>query len=321
MIGLRRAFALILVAALTATGCSRAAERPVVPPSSAATPTLSPAPTARRTAGGIDKVLIIAEENHGYGQIIGAAQAPYLNRLADTYGTATHLDAGYPAGCPSLAAYILLTSGSTAGICDDKGPRAHPLRDDNVFHQVAAAGGEWRVYAESAPGFCALHNSADGRYLVRHVPVTYYLNDRADCPRWAVPLGTPAAGALHHDVAAGTLPAFGFVSPDACNDMHGAGPCPGGRVAAGDDWLQSLIPSILEGPDYRAGRLVVITWDEGTRTDNHIPTVVIAPATRHVVAEAPFTHCSILRTVEELLHLPLMGCAAHASSMVAAFHL
>jgi hypothetical protein len=319
-----RGLSALLVAGLVATGCGSPTGNPATSsPATSAAPTSSPA-TSRvaSTSPAGRKVLVIAEENHGYDQIIGSPAAPYLNQLAGTYGTATRLDAGYPAACPSLAAYILLTSGSTAGICDDRAPKAHPLPGDNVFSQVAAAGREWRAYAESAPGPCALNNSADGRYLVRHVPATYYLDDRPDCARWAVPMGAPTSGALHDDVAAGALPAFAFLSPDACHDMHGAAPCPTDLVGTGDRWLQGWLPSILAGPDYRAGRLtVIITWDEGTSTDNHIPTLVISPTTRHVVADQAFTHCSTLRTIEELLRLPLLGCAAGAPSMVSAFHL
>jgi hypothetical protein len=313
---LRFAAALTL---LVVAGCSHSTppvSSPVSSPASAPTaPTVSVAP-----AGRYSKVMVIAEENHGYGQIIGDPDAPYINQLATGYGNATHMDAGYPAHCPSLAAYILLTSGTTDGICDDNSPGSHPLAGDNVFHQVAAAGREWRAYAESAPRPCATQNG--GRYLVRHVPATYYLDDRADCARWAVPLGGPSGGALHDDVSAGTLPAFAFVTPDACDDMHGAGGCPGNLVGAGDRWLRTWLTQIMAGPDYRAGRLVVIiTWDEGTGTDNHIPALVVAPTTVRIVSATAFTHCSVLRTAEELLRLPLLGCAAGAASMGPAFHL
>jgi hypothetical protein len=264
------------------------------------------------------KVMVIAEENHGYGQIIGNSHAPYLNRLAIEYGSATDYDAGYPARCPSLASYILLTSGTTAGICDDRNPKAHPLTGDNVFHQVRVAGREWRDYAEASPGACALTNK--NRYLVRHVPAAYLRDVRADCRRWAVPLGTPTAGALHDDLAAGNLPAYAFVSPDACDDMHGATGCPADLVAAGDRWLAIWLPRIMAGPDYRAGRLtVVITWDEGTPTSNHIPTVVVAPTVRHVRAARPLSHCSTLRFTEEQLRLPLLRCAAGSISLATAF--
>ena len=264
--------------------------------------------------------MIIAEENHGYDQIIGNPRAAYLNQLAGTYGIATAYDAGYPPHCPSLAAYILMTSGSTDGICDDNDPAAHPLTADNVFHQVAASGRQWRDYAEAAPGTCAL--TGHGRYLVRHVPAAYYRDERADCRRWTVPLGAPATGALHDDVTVGALPAYAFVSPDACHDMHGAPGCPADLIGAGDHWLQSWLPRMLAGPDYRAGRLtVIITWDEGTSTSNHIPTVVVSPTVRHVSATSPLTHCSTLRFTEEQLGLPLSGCAVGATSLGRSFGL
>jgi hypothetical protein len=318
-----RISALIATAVLAVGACGHAA--PDVPQDGGATRSQGAVNAVGATSaapGAYSKVLVIAEENHGYDQIIGSPDAPYLNTVAATYGTATRLDAGYPTRCPSLAAYILITSGSTSGICDDRAPKAHLLSGDNVFQQVAASGREWRSYVESAPAPCVLTNTANGRYLVRHVPATYYLSERSRCGTWAVPMGEPAAGALRDDVAGGALPAFGFVSPDACHDMHGAAPCPTERVRKGDRWLKTWLPQILAGPDYTAGRLVVvITWDEGTGTDNHIPMLVISPATRAVRADTAYTHCSTLRTIEEILKLPLLGCAADAPSMAAAFHL
>ena len=47
--------------------------------------------------------------------------------------------ANYPVQCPSLAGYILLTSGTTAGICDDQGPAHHPLTGPNIFAQLDRA--------------------------------------------------------------------------------------------------------------------------------------------------------------------------------------
>lgn len=51
--------------------------------------------TLASPSGGYAKVMVVVEENHGYDQIIGSPDAPYLNQLAATYGTATHVDAGY----------------------------------------------------------------------------------------------------------------------------------------------------------------------------------------------------------------------------------
>jgi len=266
--------------------------------------------------------LVIAEENKPYEALMGSADAPYINELADTYGLATAMDAGYPADCPSLPAYLILTSGDNQGICDDRDPKAHPIDGDNVFAQVAQAGLEWREYAESMPANCTPTNSADGLYLVRHAPPPYYVSERDRCSRWDVPMGSVSAGALHDDVAGGHLPAYSFLTPNACNDMHGGPSCGDEHIRSGDAWLASWIPTILDGPDFKDGKLVVIvTWDEGSKTDNHIPTLVIAPTAKHVRAATPMTHCSILRTTEEILRLPLLGCAARSASILPDFGL
>lgn len=297
------------------------ASSPPATQSAPATPSTSePAGSPTLTAVPVDKVMIVAEENKTYGEVLGSGEAPYLARLARTYGSALAMDAGYPPACPSLAAYVILTSGSDQGICDDRPPARHPLTADNVFRQVERSGRDWRGYAESMPAACATEDT--GLYLVRHSPAPYYVPDRTRCRQWQVPLGTLASGALRDDVRAGRLPAYAFVSPNACNDMHGAAACPRNQVATGDAWLARWIPEILAGPDFRTGRLVVIvTWDEGSPTDNHIATLVVTGRTRGVRSTQAFTHCSTLRTVEEILALPLLGCAASATSMREAFSL
>jgi hypothetical protein len=271
---------------------------------------------------GYQKVMVIMEENRTYGEIIGSPDAPYVTRLSRKYGSATHMVANYPVGCPSLAAYILVTSGGTGGICDDRGPRHHRIRASNIFAQLDAAHRPWRNYAENLPRPCAHRNGTNGVFLVRHTAVPYYTSESRLCSIGQVRLGKTSHGALHNDLVAGRLPAYSFVTPNACHDMHGAPRCPGAHVAAGDRWLSKWIPRILTGADFRAGRLVVIiTWDEGSSTDNHIPTVVLSATTRHVVAAQRYDHCSTLRTTEDLLHLPRLGCATSAVSMAAGFHL
>jgi phosphatidylinositol-3-phosphatase len=262
------------------------------------------------------KVMVILEENKTYRQVLRSGRAPYLTRLAATYGSATAMDAGYPRHCPSLAAYLILTSGSDHQVCDDDAPEAHRLPGDSVFQQVTTSGRQWRSYAESMPANCTTRDAADGLYLVRHSPATYYTNLRSRCAVWHVPLGTTSAGPLRADVRAGTLPAYSFVTPNACNDMHGGPRCPSDQVAAGDAWLARWIPVITSGADFRRGRLaVIITWDEGSPLDNHIPTLVLSTRTHSMTTNTPATHCSTLRTVEEILDLPLLGCAADAGSL------
>jgi hypothetical protein len=284
--------------------------------------TVTPLPPVLRGAGagGYDKVMIIAEENEEAGSVIGSSQAPYLNSLATTYGAATDMQAGYPVSCPSLAAYILLTSGNQQGICDDKPPAAHPLSVNNIFQQVASAGLQWREFAESMSGSCRATDSADLTYLVRHAPPPYYTTEATRCSSWDLPLGTTTSGALHAALATG-LPAYSFVTPNACDDMHGGPTCSHPLVTIGDTWLANWVPQIIDSPDFQSGRLVVvITWDEGSTTSNHIATLVVARGVTGVSSSTPLTHCSTLRASEEILGLPLLGCATGATSLRTAFH-
>jgi hypothetical protein len=278
-------------------------------------------PVTGGVSGSYSKVLVIAEENKTYDTVTGGNSAPYLTSLSQKYGAASSMDAGYPTNCPSLAAYIIMTSGDRHGICDDDDPSAHRLTGSNIFEQVTSSGREWRNYAESMPAPCT-RTSVDP-YLVKHTPAAYYLSEATRCARWLVPLGTTGAGALHDDIAAGRLPAYGFVTPNACNDMHGGHGCQDGDlVGDGDRWLSTWLPQVMAGPDYRAGRLmIVITWDEGNATTNHIPTLIVSPTTNHVTVSRSLTHCNLLRTVQDVLHLTPLGCAATAAPVTADFHL
>lgn len=305
-------------ALIAITSCSTPAGGPAPTPTAAEIMPGAGGGASMPTLSRYTKVMIIPEENKAYGRIIGAPDAPYLNRLAAAYGSATSMGAGYAVSCPSLAAYILLTSGTTHGVCDDNDAVRHQFTGNNLFAQVATAGKQYRNYAESMPANCRRTNTGDGVYLVRHAVPTYYVSENSSgrCARWDVPAGTTTSGNLHNDVKAGTLPALSIVTPNACDDMHGTGKCEDLLVKHGDTWLSKWLPQIMAGPDYRGGKLAIfITWDEGNATNNHIPSLVVSPSTVKVRSAAHYTHCSVLRTVEEILALPLLNCANQAMSM------
>jgi phospholipase C len=270
---------------------------------------------------GAGKVLVIVEENQTYNQILGSGNdTPYLKELASTYGVATNLQAGYPTQCPSLAAYLILTSGSDHAVCDDKPPKDHPLSGPTLFSQVKDSGREWRVYAESMPTNCAADNS--GTYAVRHTAAPYYTDIAADCRTWDIPMGPLNSGALHQDIVTGRLPAFSMAIPDVCHDMHGGKTCQGNLLRAADDWVHDLVPQLMSSDDWAAGRLtVVITWDEGSTSDNHIPALVLSPHTSGVRADGEASQCSLLRLISDVVKVAPLGCAADAPSLTAAFGL
>ena len=247
-----------------------------------------------------DHVVWILFENHSYSSIIGSSSAPYFNQLAKACGLATNYNA---ITHPSLPNYIALTSGSTQGITDDGDPSRHPLDVPSIYNQLR--GGKSRSLQESMPGNCRL--SSSGEYLPRHNPEVYYTNVRSDCASYDVPLGSSA------DISA----RFTFVTPNRCNDMHSC------SVSTGDTWLSRFLPRLLSSGQYRAGKTAVfITFDEGTHSDNRVATIVVAPSVHPGARTATaYTHYSLLRTSEEMLGLGLLGNAASAMSMRAAFGL
>ena len=172
------------------------------------------------------------------------------------------------------------------------------------------------------PTNCALSNS--GNYAARHNPAVYYPNDAPACALDDVPAGTPADGALATDLAAGTLPNYGLLIPNLCNDGHNV--CNGvPRVAEEDATIGAWMPAILASPDYTSGHLlVVITADSSSSAtnDNHLATILVnqdIPSGTQVAE--PFDHYSLLRTTEDLLGLAPLGNAAAAEDMATWFNI
>jgi hypothetical protein len=242
-------------------------------------------------------------ENHTLGSVIGSGEAPYITALAHRCAS----DGAYSSvGTPSLPNYLGATSGSTQGVSDDADPAAHSFAVANLFRQVRSSGGTERSFVESMPGPCSL--VSQGEYASKHNPAVYYdgPGDRAACHADDVSLNE--LGAL---LSSGNLPTFTSITPNLCDDMHDC------SITAGDQWLASWVPRILDTSSYRAGSTAVfVVWDEPTPLAN----VVIAPAVRPGTAPAtPVDHYSLLRATEEMLGLPLLGQAASARSLRGVF--
>lgn len=237
-------------------------------------------------------------ENQDYGSIIGSGSAPYINALANTYGVASAYSA---ISHPSLPNYIALTSGSDQGITDDGDPSSHPLKVPSIFSELP--GGASQSLEESMPSNCDTSDS--GQYAVRHNPEAYYTNLGGACGTYDIPLGaTPDLSAQ-----------FTMVTPNVTHDMHD------GTISDGDGFLQRFVPTLLASSAYQTGTTVIfIVWDENSGSSgNQVPCIVISPYTHAVKDGTSYNHYSLLRTTEELLHLPLLANAASANSMLGKF--
>jgi hypothetical protein len=266
-----------------------------------------------------DEVLLIWEENHSYGSVIGNPSAPEINALAAKCGLATQYQAQTH---PSLPNYLEMTSGQSfasspwytdcdpEGSCTTSGP--------SVFSALGAAGRQWRSYVEAMGRNCALVTS--GEYAARHNPAVYYTTVRRECDAWDQPLGTTTGGPLHQALVSGPSVGLTTVTPDLQDDMHD------GTVAQADQWLAGWVPQIVASPAYRSGHLaVLIVWDEGAGSGNapsHAPLIVMSASTRPGTRSAlAFDDYSVLRAICQLGGVANLGKASVATSLVGPFHL
>jgi hypothetical protein len=191
-----------------------------------------------------------------------------------------------------------MTAGDTLGKTGTDEVSAGELPSDNLFHQLSEAGIDWRAYEESMPSPCYRSYSAGSdpaEYTLKHDPAMTFANVAgSSLCRKIVPLSSLDT---HH------LPAFSFVTPNECSDMHSCG------VATGDRWLAHHIPPLLA-----AGATVVVTFDEGSSAEGGGGRVLLVEAGAGIVPgevdARPFNHYSLLAALETRFGIPRLGAAS-----------
>lgn len=318
--GKNAARALLIATLFLASGCSSSSEPSTGPSSTTASPARSSSPASSgpdaastdTSIGRPAKLLVVVLENHSARS--AADGMPGLAAAAARYGLATR---SFALTHPSLPNYLAIAGGSTFGVRDDKLPVAHPLGGSSVFGQVLAAGKLAKTYAEGMTSACQVRSS--GRYAVRHNPWAYFTSptERAGCLRYDVPAGTPTSGALHHDIAGETLPTFGLLIPDLCNDSHDC------SLSTADRWLHGWLSPLLASQDFRTGRLaVVVTFDEDDhRANNSILTAVLHQRLRGSKVAARVDHNALSHAVSRLVGARPLRDAARAPDLLSAFGL
>jgi phosphatidylinositol-3-phosphatase len=259
----------------------------------------------------LDHVFVIVLENHnsfdsfGSNGIIGNPQAPNITALWNKYNVATNYNAVWHPSLPNYVAMITgnwvgtdviatghtYPKGSTVGISDDDspsvatdyGPPANPsfhrwtVQLPSVAGQLVKAGKDWKAYLQNIPisGTTLANWPGDNNtaklYAVKHNPFPYVAEIQADPNQFAkqVPIEQ-----LFSDLGSGQVPAFSYIVPDQCRDMHGIGnplaPCGGAfdtddnDVKRGDDETAWLVNGITGSRAWRQGRnAIFVVFDEG----------------------------------------------------------
>ena len=265
----------------------------------------------------LQHVFYIMMENHGYSEIIGnTADAPFINSLPAQGALATNY---YGVTHPSLPNYLAGMSGDFQGIWDDcpAGPTItcapeefvpgsgdgtdgnyltatqissataapHWFSGQTLVDQLATAHKNWTAYFEDMPkgGYDVvdapvIHGTTVNLYAQKHNPFLYFSNIRNNASQLSniVPLNS----SFYASLASGHAPAFSYIVPNQCHDMHGISPSTAlliglpacgypstgldhGAIQLGDAYLKNLVGTIESSTAWKNERsAIVIVWDE-----------------------------------------------------------
>lgn len=238
-----------------------------------------------------DHIVIVIMENHSFAQIIGSADAPYLNSLAKSSHTALFTQS-YAVAYPSLPNYLCLFSGCNQGVTDDTSPTTIPFTSDNLGRQLIDAGKTFISYAEDLP-YPGFGDESSGLYVRRHNPAVFWMGEG--------PNQLPASviqplTAFPKDF--NLLPTVCYVIPNNVNNMHD------GTIAQGDSWLNTHFPGYIQWAKTN-NSLLILTFDEDDKSqDNQIVTIFAGQMVKSGSYSQKINHYSILRTIEEMYGLP-----------------
>lgn len=267
----------------------------------------------QRPSGFEGSVFTIVMENHDRSQIIGSADAPYINSLAALGAEAAGYHDSYVH--PSEPNYIWMVAGENFGILNDDDPSSSQTISgaSHLMNQMEMAGLTWKTYQESMGQACGL--KSHGSYAAKHNPFAYF----SDINGWNGSTFQPGARCTDHmvdyaqldaDLAAGTVPTYAFITPNLINDMHD------GSVQVGDTWLSHEVPKILASEAYQKGGVLFLLWDEGAGQGDDPPFIVVSPnAKPGFVSHVAYDTSSYLKTVETMLGVEPLPCADHPEAV------
>jgi hypothetical protein len=289
------------------TATPHASPSPTATAAPTAEPTPAPTPTPVPPPPG---VILLVLENHSYEDVVGNAGAPNLNALAQHYGLATH---AYAYTHPSLPNYLDLVAGSSFGISSDC-TDCNVAGQTSLADQLTAHGLSWGAYMEDMPSPCFTGDSVDDSYAKKHNPFLYFdqiRDDPAQCRR------DQPFGAFYPALDASALPSFSLVVPNLCDDGHNC------ALSRSDAWVGGFVDHVTGSAWFRGGGVLIVTFDEGVgdagccngAAGGHVATWVASAATPPGARlDTPLSHAGILRSVELLDGLPLLGGAQCACS-------
>ena len=246
-----------------------------------------------------DHVVMVVEENRAFANIIGYANAPYINNTLAQYGAL--MTESYATNGASQPNYLQLFSGSDQGVSDNT-IQATPFNTPNLSSALSAKGLSFTGYSESLPsvGFDgASYSSVAGQnqYVRKHNPWVNWQGASANAvqPGQTQPFTSFPAGNFS------ALPTVSIVVPNEQNNMHD------GSRAGGDAWLRQNLDAYVQWAKTH-NSLFILTWDEDDGNHgNHIATLLIGAGVIPGQYSQTINHLNVLRTLEDMYGLEHLG--------------
>ena len=262
----------------------------------------------------VKTVFIIVMENHNWSSFKGSPSAPYIN--GTLLPQASHAEQYFnpPNLHPSLPNYLWLEAGTNFGIFNDSDPSVnHQSTTSHLVTQLKNANVTWKTYQEDIGGTnCPL--TSVNKYAPKHNPFVYF-DDVTDTNNvnsaYCIAHVRPYAE-LATDLQNNAVAQYVFITPNLCDDGHDSCAPVSNPIKQTDNWLASEVPKILKSAAYQNGGAVFITWDEGVNGDGPIGMIALSPLAKGggYSNSIHYTHGSMLRTVETIFAVSLLGDAA-----------
>lgn len=272
-------------------------------------------------------------ENQDYSKVIGSTtNAPYINgTLLPAYASASNFQDELPLLVPSEPHYVWMESGTnqftdhTFSTDNDSSSSNSTSSTAHLSAQLDAAKISWMSYQEDiSANTCPIGSS--GFYAAKHDPFVFF-EDVSGKP----PAATTQHCIDHHkpytalagDLKNSAVATYNFVTPNLCDDMHGASGCTqantvAANIKAGDDWLKNNLQPMIDYAFAHDGYVFVI-WDEG-ETGTQIPFIAIG---KHAIAAhvgtVKYTHSSLLKSEEEILGVSVLPAVSSANDFTDLF--
>lgn len=254
-----------------------------------------------------DHVVVVIEENHAFSELIGSANAPFINELAmgGTLFTDSH-----GIGHPSQPNYLALFSGSTQGVKGDGClQRVTPFKTPNLGAALISKGLTFKGYAQTMPavGFLGCTSGSSSvtvghLYARKHTPWVNWLGTGHNCIPDSLSVPMTAFPKNYKK-----LPTVSFVVPNMDYDMHNIGIFGNGAaIRRGDNWLKENLGDYAKWAK-KHNSLLIVTFDEDdydSENGNRIATIFYGANLNEMKYNKTINHYYVLHTLEVMYGLP-----------------